>query len=42
MHGMVCNLQLRFDGGDQFNKVGLILTIGDFLGILSNLGSVGY
>jgi hypothetical protein len=29
-------------GGDQINKVGLILTIGDFGGILSNLGSVGY
>jgi hypothetical protein len=29
-------------GDDQFNKVGLILTIGDFWGILSNLGSVDY
>jgi hypothetical protein len=29
-------------GDDQFNKVGLILTIGDFCGILSNLGSVDY
>jgi hypothetical protein len=29
-------------GDDQFNKVGLILTIGDFWGILSNLGPVGY
>jgi hypothetical protein len=29
-------------GDDQFNKVGLSLTIGDFWGILSNLGPVGY
>jgi hypothetical protein len=29
-------------GDDQFNKVGLILTIEDFWGILSNLESVGY
>jgi hypothetical protein len=29
-------------GDDQFNKVGLILTIGVFWGILSNLGPVGY
>jgi hypothetical protein len=29
-------------GDDQFNKVGLILTIGDFWVILSNLGPLGY
>jgi hypothetical protein len=39
MHGMICNLAIKIDGDDQFNKVGLILTIGDFWGILSKLGS---
>jgi hypothetical protein len=29
-------------GNDQFNKVELILTIGDFCGTLSDLGSVDY
>jgi hypothetical protein len=29
-------------GDDQFNKVGLILTIGDFWGVLSNLRWVDY
>jgi hypothetical protein len=29
-------------GDDQFNMVELILTTGDFCGILSNLGSVDF
>jgi hypothetical protein len=39
MHGMICNLQLKFDGGDQFNKVELIFATEGFFGTLSNLGS---
>jgi hypothetical protein len=40
MHGMICNLTIKIlTGNDQFNKVELILTTGDFWGTLSNLGS---